>query len=95
MSSVYAEARETIELRLTVSVILGDLDESVAGVWSEAFRCLPDEDIGTLMRLTRGLNGHQASSATIRFLMDRCFPFREMVIYQTDDDFKRRMGLEE
>lgn len=95
MSSLYAEARETIELRLTLSVILGDLDESLARVWSEAFQSLNDEDIARLMRITRGLSDHQASSATLRFLMDHFYPFREMVLYQTDDVFKRRMGLDE
>ncbi len=94
MNSIYADARETIELRLTLNVILGELDESMARVWREAFRSLQDDDIAKLMLLTRGLDDHQASSITLRFLMDRCFPFREMVQYQTDEAFKRRMGLD-
>lgn len=94
MSSLYAEARETIELRLTLSVILGELDESLARVWSEAFQSLRDEDIAELMRITRSMVAHEASSATLRFLMDHFYPFREMVLYHTDDGFKRRMGLD-
>lgn len=94
MNSIFADARETIELRLTLNVILGELDESMAGVWRDAFRCLQDDDIAKLMMMTRGLDDHRASSITMRFLMDRCFPFREMVLYQTNDDFKRRMGLD-
>lgn len=94
MSSLYAEARETIELRLTLSVILGELDESLARVWSEAFQSLSDEDIARLMRITRGMDDHEASSATLRFLMDHFYPFREMVLYRTNDVFRRRMGLD-
>jgi len=95
MSSLYADARETIELRLALNVILGDLGESQARVWCDAFRSLQDEDIAQLMMITRRLNERQASSATLRFLMERFYPFREMVLYQTDAAFKRRMGLEE
>jgi len=95
MSSIYEDARETIELRLTLNVILGELDEALASVWRDAFRCLNDKDIAHLMSLTRGLDAHRASSVTLRFLMERCYPFREMVLYQTDDAFKRRMGLDE
>lgn len=94
MNSIYAEARETIELRLTLNVILGQLDETLARVWCDAFRCLNDGDIAQLMMLTRGLDDHRASSVTLRFLMQHCYPFREMVLYQTDDAFKRRMGLD-
>jgi hypothetical protein len=95
MSSIYADARETIELRLTLNVILGELDEGHATVWRDAFRNLQDNDIALLMMLTRGLDDRHASAVTLRFLMNRSYSFREMVLYQTDDAFKRRMGLDE
>jgi hypothetical protein len=95
MNSIFADARETIELRLTLSVILGELDEALAAVWRDAFRNLEDKDIALLMMLTRGLDDRHASAVTLRFLMNRSYPFREMVLYQTDDAFKRRMGLDE
>jgi hypothetical protein len=93
MSSPYAETRANIERRLILGVLLGDLDESLADVWREAFRSLKDSEIATLMRRARGLNNRRASAFTIRFLMEHHYPFREMVLYHTDDDFKRRMGL--
>jgi hypothetical protein len=95
MNSLYADARETIELRLTLNVILGELDESLASVWRDAFRSLQDKDFAQLLMMTRGLDDHQASATTLRFLMDHCYPFREMVLYQTDAAFRRRMGLDE
>jgi hypothetical protein len=93
MSSPYAATRANIERRLTLGVLRGDLDESLADVWREAFRSLNDEDMAVLMRLTRGLSPYRASAATLRFLMEHHYPFREMVLYRTDDDFKRRMRL--
>ncbi|MDZ7345084.1 MAG: hypothetical protein ONA90_11295 [candidate division KSB1 bacterium] len=92
--SPYAEARANIERRLALGVLLGDLDESVAEVWREAFRSLDDGEIGRLMWQTRGLSPRQASALTLRFLMEHYYPFREMVVYHTDDQFKRRMGLQ-
>jgi hypothetical protein len=93
MSSPYAETRANIERRLILGVLRGDLDESLAGVWREAFRSLDDHEIAALVRQTRGLSYQKASGLTLRFLMERHYPFREMVLYQTDDNFKRRMML--
>jgi hypothetical protein len=93
MSSPYAATRANIERRLMLGVLLGDLDESLAEVWRQAFRSLDDSEIATLMRQTHSLSNHRASALTLRFLMERHYPFREVVIYHTDDDFKRRMGL--
>jgi hypothetical protein len=93
MSSPYAATRANIERRLTLGVILGDLDESLAEVWREAFRSLDDHEMATLMRLTSGLSHQRASAITLRFLMEHHYPFREMVLYHTDDNFKRRMRL--
>lgn len=92
--SPYAETRANIERRLTLGVLLGDLDESLAEVWREAFRSLDDSEFAILMRQAYGLNKRQASTLTLRFLMEHHYPFREMVMYQTDDQFKRRMGLQ-
>jgi hypothetical protein len=94
MSSPYAATRENIELRLTLNVILGDLDESFAHVWRDAFRSLEDRDIARLLMMARRLDAHQASALTLRVLMEHHYPFREMVMYQTDAAFKRRMGLD-
>ncbi|MDZ7288603.1 MAG: hypothetical protein ONB44_03895 [candidate division KSB1 bacterium] len=93
MSNPYAETRANIECRLILGVLRGDLDESQAKVWREAFRSLDDSEFATLMRQIRGLSYQQASALTVRFLMDRYYPFREMILYQTDDSFKRRMRL--
>jgi hypothetical protein len=93
MSSPYAATRTNIERRLTLGVLRGDLDESLAEVWREAFRSLNDRELAVLVRLTRSLSPHRASATTLRFLMEHHYPFREMVLYQTDDDFKRRMML--
>ena len=93
MNSPYASTRANIERRLTLGVLRGDLDESLADVWREAFRCLNDQEMAALMRLTAGLSHQRVSAITLRFLMEHHYPFREMVLYHTDDDFKRRMML--
>jgi hypothetical protein len=95
MNSPYADTRANIELRLTLGVLVGDLDESLAEVWREAFRSLDDKDIEILMRRSVGLSSRQACMLTLRFLMERHYPFREMILYHTDDEFKRRMGLQD
>ena len=93
MSSPYATTRANIERRLILGILRGDLDESLAEVWREAFRSLDDQDIAALMRQTRGLSCQKASALTVRFLMEHHYPFREMVLYNTGDEFKRRMKL--
>jgi len=95
MNSPYAATRANIERRLNLGVAKGDLDESQAEVWREAFRSLDDQEIATLMRATRRASPQHASAMTIRFLMEHHYPFREMVLYQTDENFKRRMHLSE
>jgi hypothetical protein len=93
MSSPYAATRLNIDRRLILGVLRGELDESQAEVWREAFRSLKDHEMAALMRLTRGQSPQKASAITLRFLMEHHYPFREMVLYQTDDGFKRRMML--
>jgi len=93
MNSPYAATRANIERRLTLGVLRGDLDESLADVWREAFRSLNDQEMAALVRLTRGSSHQRASTITLRFLMEHHYPFREMVLYHTDDNFKRRMML--
>jgi len=93
MSSPYAATRANIERRLTLGILRGDLDESLAEVWREAFRNLNDQDMAALMRLMRGTSPQRAGATTLRFLMEHHYPFREMVLYHTGDDFKRRMML--
>jgi len=93
MSSSYAATRANIDRRLILGVLRGDLDESLAEVWREAFRSLNDREMATLMHLTRGQSRQKVSAITLRFLMEHHYPFRETVLYQTDDRFKRRMML--
>jgi hypothetical protein len=93
MRSSYAATRANIDRRLVLGVLRGELDESQAEVWREAFRSLNDCELAALVRLTRGLSHQRVSALTLRFLMEHHYPFREMVLYQTDDRFKRRMML--
>lgn len=93
MTNLCAKTRENIEWRLTLSVLLGDLDESVTEVWLQAIRSLDDQDLAALIRQAAVLPERHACALTLRFLMERHFPFREMIMYQTDETFKRRMGL--
>ena len=95
MQDLCKETRENIELKLTLSVVLGDLDEGFANLWIDAVRSLNDRDMSLLIKQAAGLNGRHASSLTLRFLMQHHYPFREMVLYHTDDDFKKKMGLNE
>lgn len=93
MANLCQKTREDIEWRLTLNVLLGDLDETVTEVWRQAIRSLDDRDLAALIRQAAVLPERHASALTLRFLMARHFPFREMILYQTDDAFKRRMGL--
>lgn len=93
MRGFITEARDAIELRLTLSVILGQLDETIAQIWKDAIRSLDDREIEQLIRCVWNLPEAQLSSATLKFLMDKYYPFRELILYGTDDEFKRRMGL--
>ena len=93
MRSPYSEARESIDLKLTLGVLLGGLHESHAEVWKDAFRHLDDKEMGMLIRKTSSLDSRRATSYTVRFLMERHYPFREMIQYHTNDGFKIRMGL--
>lgn len=93
MTNLCEKTRESIEWRLTLSVLLGDLDEAVTEVWLQAIRSLDDQDLAVLIRQAAVLPERRASALTLRFLMERHFPFREMIMYQTDETFKRRMGL--
>lgn len=95
MREVFEDAKAKIEHLLTLNVLRGELDEHVAQVWKEAVGSLEDYDFAHLMRLCRNLPRAKVTSAIIRFLMERHYPFRELVIYNTDADFKRRMGLED
>lgn len=93
MRSPYAATRANIERRLILGILRGELEEAQAEVWREAFRSLSDREMAALVQQTRSRSPQRASAITIRFLMEHHFPFREMVLYQTGDDFKRRMRL--
>lgn len=93
MSRSYTATRANIERRLTLAILRGDLDESVAEVWREAFRSLNDAEMAALIRLLRDSSPARVSAITLRFLMEHYYPFREMVLYETDETFKRRMML--
>jgi hypothetical protein len=69
------------------------LDESFAALWRNAISSLEDDEIEGLMKKVSSLNLPLAAAFTLRFLMEHHYPFREIIIYQTDDDFKRRIGL--
>ena len=85
--------RQEIEWRLTLGVLSGMMDESVAEVWQRALEELKDGDLHDLIRSTQGLSDVDSWRATIRFIMARNYPFREFILYETDDEFKRRLGI--
>ncbi|HEX32185.1 MAG TPA: hypothetical protein ENF88_00660 [Candidatus Acetothermia bacterium] len=87
------QIRREIEWRLTLGVLSGMMDESVAEVWKRALDELKDGDLHDLIRSTRGLSDGESWRATIRFIMSRNYPFREFILYETDDEFKRRLGI--
>jgi len=93
MRSPYAATRANIERRLILGILRGELEEAQAEVWREAFRSLSDREMAALVLQTRGRSQQSASAVTIRFLMEHHYPFREMVLYETGDGFKRRMRL--
>ena len=93
MRSQFELTREMIEFKINLNVILGELEEEFAEIWIEAIRSLSDEQIAALIRITNALSPEQGSKFTLRYLMENNYPFRELVLYQTDDNFKRRMGL--
>lgn len=95
MGVVNDDARDSIELKLTLNVILGQLEESVAQVWKEAIRELDDEEISRLIRLAQIYPSSKVSSIMLKCLMKKSYPFKEMILYQTDENFKRRMGIDD
>ena len=95
MDGLFGKARENIELKLILSVLLGDMEEEMAEIWKEAIRGLDDQDMRQLVLLTRGQPDESVPSVTLKFLMERSYSFREMILYQTAPEFRRRMGLED
>lgn len=95
MGGLFDDTRDTIELRLTLNVILGYLEESVAEVWKEAIRQLNDEEISQLTRVTQKCPNSQVSSVLLKFLMRKSYPFKEMILYRTDENFKRKLGIDD
>jgi|GEM_PF-1981163 hypothetical protein len=87
------KVREEIEWRLTLGVLSGMMDEAVAEVWKRAVDELKDGDLQDLILTTRGLSEAESWRATIRFIMSRNYPFREFILYETDEEFKRRLGI--
>ena len=85
--------RRDIEWRLALGVLTGVVDEAVAEVWRRALSELKDGDLRDLVHRTQGLSEGEGWRETIRFLMARNYPFREFILYETDDDFKRRLGI--
>ncbi len=95
MGAVNDDARDSIELKLTLNVILGHLEENVAQVWKDAIRKLDDDEISYLMRLANKYPSSIVSTVMLKFLMRKSYPFKEMILYQTDENFKRRMGIDD
>ena len=93
MKSPIEGAKEDICLHLTLNVILGELDEDVAQLWQEAIDVLNEDDMRQLLSETHCLKSHEVASITMRFLMNKYYPFCEFVMYNTDDEFKQRMGI--
>ena len=94
MGSQIEQTRELVKFKINLSVVLGELDEKVAEVWVDAFNSLNDAQMANLIAQIEFLNPAQACKVTLKYLMDNHYPFRELILYQTDDAFKRRMGLE-
>lgn len=95
MSSKFDDARDSIELKLTLKVLLGYLEEDIAVVWRNAIRQLDDTDIAHLTRLTQNCPDYKVSSVLLKYLMNKNYPFRELILYRTDEAFKRRLGIKE
>lgn len=95
ISNSCQEARRRIKQRLQFSVSLGRLDEPLAKLWHEAFNHLDDQEMALLIERAGALSQRAASALTLRSLMENFYPFREMIICQTDDAFKKRMGMSE
>ncbi|MFQ5823607.1 MAG: hypothetical protein ACE5JB_06090 [bacterium] len=95
MCEAIDDTRDTIELKLTLNVILGNLEESIAEVWKDAIRKLDDEEISQLTWLAQRYPSSKFSSIMLKFLMNKSYPFKEMILYQTDENFKRRMGIDD
>ncbi|RMD99858.1 MAG: hypothetical protein D6814_04790 [Calditrichaeota bacterium] len=94
MGSQFEQTRELIRFKINLSVILGELNENVAKVWVEAFNSLNDNQMIHLMNQIQYLDPATACKITLKYLMDNYYPFRELILYQTDESFKKRMGLE-
>ncbi len=95
MGSQFKQTRELIRYKISLNVLLGELDSRVAEVWVEAFESLNDEQMLQLMNMLETLDPAQACKVTIKFLMDNYYPFRELILFQTDEAFKRKMGLQD
>lgn len=95
ISNSCQEARKRIEQRLQFSVSLGRLDEPLAKLWHEAINHLDDQKMAMLIERASALSNRAAGALTLRSLMESFYPFREMIIYHTDDEFKKKMGMPE
>ncbi|MFQ6113197.1 MAG: hypothetical protein ACE5NG_03805, partial [bacterium] len=81
MDAASDDARDSIELKLTLNVILGHLEESVAQVWKDAIGQLDDEEISQLIRLAQRYPSSTVSSIMLKRLMKKSYPFKEMILY--------------
>lgn len=95
MGNPFQHTRDLIKFKISLSVLLGELEPRLAEVWLEAFESLDDAQMQELMALIESLDTTQACKVTLRYLMDNHYPFRELILFETDDAFKRRMGLED
>ncbi|MDQ7054573.1 MAG: hypothetical protein Q9P14_17425 [candidate division KSB1 bacterium] len=95
MGSYFELTRDLIRFKIHLIVATGGLEPKIAAVWEEAFNSLNDLQMMELMQRIEHLEPMQACKITLRYLMDHHYPFRELILYHTDDTFKRRMGLEQ
>lgn len=95
MGNPISRTRDLIAFRLNLHVLFGELDEEIGNIWISAIESLDDVQLAELIRRTDRLNKKEATRVTIQFLMQNHYPFRELVLYRTDEAFKKRMGLQD
>ena len=59
----------------------------MAQVWKKAIGSLDEQDLRVLLRYLQHLQEIELALFLIRFLMERNYSFREMILYNTDTEF--------
>ncbi len=95
MGSQFELTRDLIRFKIHLIVAKGGLEPKIAAVWEEAFNSLDDAQMLELIQRIEQLDPMQACKITLQYLMEHHYPFRELILYHTDETFKRRMGLEQ